>query len=132
MSAEAAYQKRVSSGFYDEVYQKLQDLNPFLLANLTWDTDFKHDPTYAREFIHTSDGQRFSTFIFGEIAPASDGTIHSALGNHFIGTSPKYVSCRSIWDNADIFSIPSSHTSQTTPNLKTFLCSVRHPLHQIT
>ncbi|KAF8351781.1 hypothetical protein F5887DRAFT_1068195 [Amanita rubescens] len=92
LSAYLGYQERTTSGLYDKIFQKLQDLNPYLLANLTWDTDFKHDPAYAREFIHTSNGGRFSTFIFGEIAPVIDGTIHSAMGNHFVGTAPKYFS----------------------------------------
>ncbi|KAF8340217.1 hypothetical protein F5887DRAFT_1284308 [Amanita rubescens] len=86
MSSDECYETRTTSGLYDTFIQNLLNLGNHALANIEWRKDWKRDPNDSRELIF-SDGRPFTTVIFGEIASASMGTRHSAMGNHYVGSN---------------------------------------------
>lgn len=90
MAESDCFTDRLSSGLYDSVIKDLLTLDKTLLANLEWEKDFSRDNVDHRRLVFT-DGRPFTTLIFGEIAPANMGTLHSALGNHYMGSSRKPV-----------------------------------------
>lgn len=61
-------------------------LDKALLANLEWEKDFNRDNIDHCRLTFTG-GRPFTTLIFGEIAPASMGTLHSC-GQPLLGLEP--------------------------------------------
>ena len=88
MTSDNCYKTRTTSGLYDTFTQDLLNLGNYALANIEWRRDFKCDPSDNCQLIY-SDGRPFTTIICGEIAPASMGTCHSAMGNHYVGPNKK-------------------------------------------
>jgi hypothetical protein len=90
------FTERVNSGLYNSLIKDLLKLDKALLTNLEWEKDFNRDSIDHHWLVFT-DGWPFTTIIFGEIAPASMGTLHSTLGNHYMGSSHKPVSAIPSW-----------------------------------
>lgn len=90
MAASPCYQERLTTGLYDSLVEDLLKLDKSVLANIDWGKDFRRDPQDKLQLIY-ADGRPFTTLIFGEIAPASMGTQHSAVGNHYMGSARKPV-----------------------------------------
>jgi hypothetical protein len=90
MSDSLLYQSRVSSGDYDRLSANLLTFNKHALVNLEYGRDFERDSRRGFKIISESENRRapFSTWLFGEIAPHSVGTLHQASGNHYIGCPP--------------------------------------------
>lgn len=90
MTSPTCYDEQITSGLYDSLVQKFLNLDKALLSNLEWSKDIKRDPADHRRLLF-SDGRPFTTLVFGEIAPQSMGSLHSAVGNHYMGSSRKPV-----------------------------------------
>lgn len=90
MTHSASYQDRLTSGLYDSLVEDLLKLDKTVLANIDWGKDFQRDPHDKLRLVYT-DGRAFTTLIFGEIAPSSMGTQHSASGNHYLGSTRRPV-----------------------------------------
>lgn len=90
-SDSTTYQTRVDSGDYDRMMKNLKNLGTRALIGVAYDKHFERDG--KRGFIEkNANGKVFSTWIFGEIASRSVGTLHQASGNHYIGRPPVRLS----------------------------------------
>jgi hypothetical protein len=90
MPPSDSYQESQTSGLYDSPVEDLLKLDKAVLANIDWAKDFQRDPHDKLRLVYT-DRLPFTTLIFGEIAPSSMGTQHSASGNHYLGSTRKPV-----------------------------------------
>ena len=90
MAPSASYQDRQTTGLYDCLVEDLLKLDKAVLTNIDWAKDFHQGPHDKLQLVYT-DGRRFTTLIFSEIAPGSMGTQQSASGNHYLGSTRKLV-----------------------------------------
>ncbi|KAJ8503416.1 hypothetical protein ONZ45_g10877 [Pleurotus djamor] len=78
-------------GVYEQIYHKMTSLEvdpSKMLATTEYKIDFHMRPAGKNNFsFNRSDGSLATFMCFGEIAPAEDGTMLSAKGNHFSGAS---------------------------------------------
>ena len=89
MSDSSLYLNRLESGDYDQLVNRLRDMGSRALINLEYNRDFERD--IRNGFNVKSNDDKivpFTTWVFGEIAPRSVGTLHQSSGNHYIGRPP--------------------------------------------
>lgn len=89
MTDSHIYHLRASSGEYDKLLVNLQNMKKHALFGLEYNVDFERHPKNGfRKLAGNEKKGIFSTWVFGEIADRSLGTIHQASGNHYLGTHP--------------------------------------------
>jgi hypothetical protein len=86
-------QSRVETGEYERMVKNLKSLGKRVLIGVEYGKDFERDGKKGFKEKKPKEDKTivFSTWIFGEIASRSVGTLHQASGNHYIGRPPVRV-----------------------------------------
>lgn len=109
------YQLRLQSGEYDRITTNLLNFKKHAL-----------DPKKGFRAKTTDDKYTpFSTWIFGEIASCSLGTLHQASGNHFIGWLPVHV--QHLSDAMLTYTTTSTNLLMIQPELKMSVFMLKTP-----
>jgi hypothetical protein len=88
-SDSSFYQRRLSSGAYTRLTEKISDFKSRALVFSEYKRDFSQDSN--KNFVCKNPSGKsvpFKTWLFGEIAPRDVGTLHQASGNHYLGKRP--------------------------------------------
>jgi hypothetical protein len=89
--SDSCFSKRIDDGVYDRIVQQFKAMGSAAFAGASYaqiTSDLKPDffcqsNNCGYMYIYNNGNKEFTTLIFGQICPASAGTLHCAKGNHY-------------------------------------------------